>query len=97
MSGILLASLLLSSPTIEGLQGGSFGAAAIDLKTGELLFQTGEGTYPLSSSEFLRMSFAAEVAREAEVSLQSLFAGTSTPTEIMLEFLLDPASAWHSH
>jgi hypothetical protein len=96
MSVMVLTALLLSTPTIDGLQGGRFGAEVIDLDSGEILYSTGEGSYPLASSRFLLLAFAADVALGSGMPVSQLVMGGSASEGVLVGSLSDPVGTWRS-
>ncbi len=69
---------------IENLSGGSFGAAVIDLNSGNILASYGSGIFPVDDPDIFMLAFAIELILEGELSPDTVFSRNITITD---EFL----------
>jgi hypothetical protein len=62
----------VSLAAIDGLEGGRFGAAVINLRTGSTLASTGHGVYPLDDPDPILLAFAVELMESGDFPPDSL-------------------------
>ncbi|MCK4670905.1 MAG: hypothetical protein KAT47_00080 [Candidatus Aegiribacteria sp.] len=57
---------------IENLSGGNFGAAVIDLNTGDILASSGSGIFPVDDPDIFMLAFAIELMLEGKLDPDTL-------------------------
>jgi len=84
----------LSLAAVDNLEGGRFGAAVVDLRTGDILGSTGHGVYPLDDPEPMLLAFAVELMVSGDLPPDSAFGRSSTiQNEFWWAFHQDKESA----
>lgn len=66
---------------IENLSGGSFGAAVIDLNTGNVLASSGSGIFPVDDPDIFLLAYAIELMLEGELAPDTLVSRNITITD----------------
>lgn len=66
---------------IENLSGGSFGAAVIDLNTGNVLASSGSGTFPVDDPDIFMLAYAVELMLEEKLDPDTLVGRNITITD----------------
>jgi hypothetical protein len=79
----LIALMVSDLPILDDLSGGRFGAAVVDLNTGEMVLSTGSGYYQLWDSRFLFTSFICEMQWESGKAFSRLFFGGLFPIKML--------------
>lgn len=74
-----IGSITLAS--IEGLEGADFGAAVIDLNTGEILAQMGSGQYAIDDPDIFLLAFAVELMQEGVLDPDTMVGRDITITD----------------
>jgi len=72
LTTIAVQTQLSSIPAIEELSGGSFAASVIDLRTGEVLISTGNGTFPVDDPDIFMLAYVVELLQDNNISLDTI-------------------------
>ncbi len=108
-SGGPTVSGTVSLSAIDDLQGGDFGAAVIDLNSGEVLASTGSGIYPINDPDVILLAYAVELMQSGVMPPDSVVGRNITirdefwwafrgdresAARVMWTLGLESASAW---
>jgi hypothetical protein len=84
----------VSLAAVDALEGGRFGAAVINLRTGSMLAATGNGVYPMDDPDPMLLAFAVELMKSGDLPPDSGFGRSSTiRNEFWWAFQRDKESA----
>jgi hypothetical protein len=70
-----------SIPAIEELRGGEFGAAVIDLETGDILASPGSGSFPLDAPDLFMLAYTVELMKNNSISPDTIVGRDETMAE----------------
>ncbi len=80
-SALSIQTGLSSIPAIEELHGGEFGAAIIDLETGDVLASTGSGSFPLDDPDLFMLAYTVELMQNNGISPDTIVGRNETMAE----------------